>query len=301
MSGRVLSRRVVLLTLVLVLAALVMPDSSLRSSPAMLVRVESASGVDHPKGVLWILALGSDARVGQRPLHTRADAIQLVGLNLDTGTGAVVGIPRDSWVDIPGHGSSRINAALEAGGPQLMADTVAKLVGIHPDYVFVTTFKGFTSMVNTIGGVTVDSRLSFTDDNMPGNIHKGFNKLNGPQALFFGRARHFLPRGDFDRSANQQELLRAILRKVRAQQDQPGFMERGVFSATQNLYTDLSPAQLYRLAQAAATVDPDHFKGCVVNGSIGTVNGASIVCPDRTQAHRVGADIRGDARLDHGC
>ncbi len=298
---RARGRRLCLLALVLALAGLLMPDASLRTPPAALVRVDSASGVDHPREVLWVLALGSDAREGQPPLRSRADAIQLVGLNLRTGSGTVIGIPRDSWVGIPGFGSDRINAALELGGPQLMAEAVAGLVGIRPDYVFVTTFTGFKSLVTSIGGVTVDSRLAFTDDNMVGSIRQGWNKLNGPQALFFGRARHFLPRGDFDRSANQQELLRAILRKVRAQQDQPGFMERGVLSATRNLYTDLSPTEIYRLAQGATRVDPERFHGCVVNGSYGFVNGASIVFPNREQARRIASDARADAELDGGC
>lgn len=293
--------RLGVLALVLAVAALVMPDASLRPMPAMLVEVDTASGVDHGQDVVWILALGSDARQGEAPLQTRSDAIQLVGLNFRTGTAADVGIPRDSWVDIPGYGPNRINAALEYGGPQLAADTVANLVGVHPDYVFVTTFTGFKTLIHSIGGVTVFSPYAFRDDNMVGSIQKGWNKLNGPQALFFGRARHLLPRGDFDRSAHQQELLRAILRRVRAQQDEPGFMERGVLSATRNLYTDLSPVELYRLAQAATQIDPTRFKGCVVNGTIGDVNGASIVFPDVAQARRIGADIRADARLDHGC
>ena len=293
--------RMFLLGLVLAVAAFVVPDASVRPMPAMLVKVDTATGVDHDKDMVWILALGSDARPGQAPLHTRADAIQLVGLNYKTGTAAGVGIPRDSWVDIPGHGFNRINAALYYGGPQLMADTVGRLVGVHPDYVFVTTFDGFKALVQSIGGVTVWSSMAFTDDNMEGSIRRGWNKLNGWQALFFGRARHFLPRGDFDRSAHQQELLRAILRKVRAQQDQPGFMERGVLAASRNLYTDLSPVQLYRLAQAATRIDPARFKGCVLNGTIGDVNGASIVFPDTAQAKRIGADIGHDARLDHGC
>jgi LCP family protein required for cell wall assembly len=294
--------RLAVLAVVLAVATLVMPDASVRPMPAMLVKVDTAAAVDHgDQDVIWILALGSDARPGEAPLHTRSDAIQLVGLNFRTGTAADVGIPRDSWVDIPGHGSNRINAALEYGGPQLAADVVGNLVGVHPDYVFVTTFTGFKALVQSIGGVTVWSPYAFHDDNMVGSIHQGWNKLNGFLALFFGRARHLLPRGDFDRSAHQQELLRAILRKVRAQQDQPGFMERGVLSAMRNLYTDLSPVELYRLAQAATAIDPTRFKGCVVNGRIGTVNGASIVFPDVAQARRIGNDIRSDARLDHGC
>jgi LCP family protein required for cell wall assembly len=295
------ARRLAVLALVLAVAGLVMPDPSVHETPAVLVKVDRAEGVDHPRDVLWILALGSDARPGEAALRTRSDAIQLVGINLRTGTGAVIGIPRDSWVEIPGHGSNRINAALSYGGPALVGRTVADLVGIQPDYVFVTTFTGLRSMVQAVGGVTVHSRLAFTDDNMPGRIRKGRNHLNGFQALFFARARHLLPRGDFDRSANQQELLRAILRQVRARQGRPGFMERGALTAARNLYTNLSPVALYRLAQAAARVDPARFRGCVLDGSYGTVNGASIVFPDRGQARRLGADARKDARFSGPC
>lgn len=294
-------RRLVPLTLVLAVVALVVPDPSIRVTPAMLVKVDTAAGVDHSKDVVWILALGSDARPGQPPLRSRADAIQLVGINLRSGTGTVIGLPRDSWVPIPGHGSDRVNAALSLGGPELMASTVGNLVGVRPDYVFTTTFTGFRAMVQSIGGVTVSSRLAFTDDKMVGEIRKGRNELNGFEALFFTRARHYLPRGDFDRSVNQQEMLHAILRKVSAQQDQPGFMERAVLSASRNLYTNLPPIELYRLAQASARIDPARFRSCVLNGSLGTVGGASVVFPDTGQARRLGNDARDDAQLDGGC
>lgn len=289
-----------LLVVLLTLTAFLLPNSA-PNSGGLLVKVDTAEGIAHSGNVIWILALGSDARLGENPERTRADAIHLIGVNLRTGTGADIGIPRDSWVPIDGHGSNRINAALYYGGPQLMAKTVGELVGVQPDYVFLTTFRGLIAMINAIGGVTVHSRLAFTDDNMPGDIHQGPNQLRGPGALFFSRARHFLPRGDFDRSANQQELIRAALRKVRADQDHPGFMERAISSAAQNLFTAVSPADLYRLGQAATQVDPARMRGCVLNGSFGTVNGASIIFPDRGQARRLGDDARNDAQFDNGC
>jgi LCP family protein required for cell wall assembly len=294
-------RRGLVLGIVLALTVLVVPDSSVRVPTMALIRTDTVLGVDHDRDVVWILALGSDARLGQAPLRSRADAIQMVGVNLRTGTGTVIGIPRDSWVNVPGHGSNRVNSALYFGGPELMGRTVGDLVGVQPDYVFVTSFLGFRAMVRAIGGITVNSRLAFTDDNMMGSIKAGRNRLTGFQALFFSRARHFLPRGDFDRSANQQETLRGILREVRAHEDDPGFMERGVGAALQNMYTNLSPIELYRLAQSLTVVDPARFRGCVLNGSIGTVNGASIVFPDRAQATRLGNDARNDAQLDGGC
>jgi LCP family protein required for cell wall assembly len=219
------TRRVVVLAVVLAIAALVMPPATERHTDANLVKVQTAQAVDHPGNVVWVLCLGSDARPGQRLTGTRADAIQLVGLNLKTGAGTMIGIPRDSYVDIRGHGRNKINASMFFGGPQLMADSVGRLVGVRPDYVFTTGFLGFRGMVRAIGGVTVHSKFSFSDPIRPRGYHRGVNKLNPFQALIFGRVRHPLPRGDFDRSANQQELLRSILRKVRAHQQQPGFME----------------------------------------------------------------------------
>ena len=294
-------RRLLALSLVLAVTALVVPQASVRHGDAALVRVRTAQGVDHPKHVIWVLCLGSDARPGQRVTRSRADAIQLVGLNLDTGGGTVIGIPRDSYVAIGGRGRDKINSAMARGGPQLMAGAVSKLVGVRPDYVFTTGFLGFRAMVRAIGGVTVDSRFAFADAVRPQGYVKGRNRLNPFQALIFGRVRHPLPRGDFDRSANQQELLRAILRKVRARQDAPGFLEKGVLAAARNLDTDLGPGRLYRLALAVTRVRPDRVKGCVVQGRAGYAGAASVVYPDVAQARRVGDDARRDGRLDRGC
>jgi len=271
---------------------------------AFLVKVHTAEAVahpDHPRDVVWVLALGSDARPGEDPLRSRADAIQLVGVDLSSGRGAVIGIPRDSWVAIPGVGHDRVNAGLTHGGPQLMAQTVSALVGIRPDYVVTTTFGGIKGLVRTLGGVTVHSRMNVIDDNMPGRVHPGRNRLDDANALFFARARHLLPGGDFDRSANQQELLRGLLRGVRARADEPGFMERAVLTALSRLRTDVGPAELYRLAHAATQVDPERVRGCVVHGSYGMVGAASIVFPDLAQARRLGADAKDDARFDRGC
>ena len=294
-------RRIVALAAVLGLTALVVPQSSVRHTGVSLVKVDTAQGVDHGRDVIWVLCLGSDARPGQRLTGTRADAIQLVGLNLKTGAASIIGVPRDSYVPIPGHGRDKINASMFFGGPRLMAESVGNLVGVHPDYVFTTGFLGFRHMVTTIGGVKVFSKFSFSDPVRPQGYHHGWNQLNGFQALIFGRVRHPLPRGDFDRSANQQELLRSILRTVRAGEDQPGFMERGLYSAVRNLDTNLRPSELYRLAQAVTTIEPGKVRGCVVQGGTGYVGAASVVFPNIGQARGYGNDARNDATLDHGC
>jgi polyisoprenyl-teichoic acid--peptidoglycan teichoic acid transferase len=294
-------RRLVVLALVLVLAAIVMPSATVRTPDAALVAVRTAQAVDHPRTVVWVLCLGSDARPGERVTGTRADAIQLVGLNLETGAGTVIGIPRDSYVRIPGHGRNKINASMVFGGPQLMARSVGRLVGVRPDYVFTTGFVGFRAMVRAIDGVTVRSKFSFSDPVRPQGYRKGLNRLNPLQALIFGRVRHPLPRGDFDRSRNQQELLRSILRKVRTHRSEPGFMERGLLAAVRNMNTDLRPAELFRLAQGVTAIRPDRLRGCVVRGTTGNAGAASVVFPDVRQARRMGDDTRRDGTLNRGC
>lgn len=294
-------RRLLVLGVVLALTALVVPAATVREAPVSLVKGQGAAGVDHHRDVVWILFLGSDARPGQSVTRSRADAIQLAGVNLHTGDATMIGLPRDSWVNIPGHGSEKINAAMYFGGPQLMGRAVGNLVGVQPDYVFTTGFDGFRRMVNAIGGVTVNSEFAFSDPVRPKGYHVGPNKLNGFQAMIFARIRKSFPRGDFDRSANQQDVMRGILAQVRGGMDKPGFMERGVLSAVRNMNTNLKPSELYRLAQAATRVELRKLRGCVVLGGIGNVSGASVVFPNVAQARRIGNDARNDGRLDHGC
>jgi anionic cell wall polymer biosynthesis LytR-Cps2A-Psr (LCP) family protein len=136
------ARRLVTFGLMLALLSVVVPDAGHPDARFALVKVDGVHGVDASDKTVWILALGSDARPGQAVLGSRADAIQLVGVNAESHRGVTIGIPRDSYVDIPGHGRNKLNAAMVYGGPQAMADAVAGLVGIRPDYVFVTSFRG---------------------------------------------------------------------------------------------------------------------------------------------------------------
>ncbi len=292
--------RLVTLVAVLALAALVLPDSAVRSTEVELVKVHRASGVDLRPGVIWILAVGSDARPGEDMTRTRGDALQLIGMDTRTGAATAIGVPRDSWVDIPGHGHDKINASLYYGGPQLLGQTVGNLVGIQPDYVFVTRFKYFIAMVNDIGGIDVDNPVAFDDTYLkPQGFRAGRLHLGGYDAMAFSRIRHNLLCGDFDRSANQERVLRGIQAEVRARSGERGFMERGVLSVMAHLSTDLPPAELFRLAQAVAQVDPSKITSCVVQGSIGDIGGASVVLPFTDMARRLGDEARADATIEH--
>lgn len=295
-------RRLVPLAVVLTLTAVVVPPASVREAPAALVKVRTAHDVDVRKDVTWLLMLGSDAREGQPVLRSRADAIQLVGINTRTGAGTAIGIPRDSFVNIPGYGRNKINAAMQFGGPQLMARAVGDMVGIRPDYVFTTSFWGFSRMVDRIGGVTVHSAHRFYDPLKPGGYRVGRNRLNGIQTLVFVRTRKAFAGGDFTRSANQQRGMLGILRQVRANAHKPGFVESGVLGVIKNMDTpNVSPSELFQLAQAATQVRPDRFRTCVIGGSTGYVGAASVVFANIGQARSIAARARNDATLEGPC
>ena len=127
------------------------------------------------------------------------------------GAATAIGIPRDSWVPIPGSGSNRVNAALFFGGPKLLGRTVGNLLGVQPDYVVVATFSGLAELIRSIGGITVNNPRAFSDASLhPRGWPAGKVKINGMKAVEFARVRKSLPGGDFDRSANQQRVLRGI-------------------------------------------------------------------------------------------
>ncbi len=295
-------RRLVPLVVVLAVTALVVPPSAVRNAPASLVKVESAHDVGVSRNVMWVLLLGSDAREGQPVLRSRADAIQLVGINTKTRSAVAIGLPRDSYVNIPGYGRNKINASMVFGGPQLMARSVGDMVGIRPDYVLTTSFWGFSRMVDRIGGITVYSRYAFHDPLRPRGYRVGRNRLSGIQTLVFSRTRKAFPRGDFDRSANQQRALLGILREVRSKAGRPGFMENAVMSVLANMDTpNLDPSEVYRLAHAAALVNPAKLRTCVIGGGTGYVGGASVVFPNISQARSIARRARSDATLRGSC
>ena len=295
------SLRAVVLVAVLAVAAMVVPDSAVRPTDVALVKIGRASGVDVSPDVVWILAVGSDARPGQDMTHSRGDALQLVGINSRTGAATAIGVPRDSWVSIPGHGREKINSALYFGGPRAMAGAMANLTGISADYVMVTRFPFFENMVNDIGGISVVNPRAFKDPYLKKDgFRRGRIRLDGYSAMAFSRIRKELPGGDFDRSANQQRTLRGIQARIRERADQPGFIERGVMTVLRNTATNASPAELFEIAQAVAQVDPRKITTCVVRGRIGSVGAASVVFPDVAMARRIGAAARRDATL-HGC
>jgi polyisoprenyl-teichoic acid--peptidoglycan teichoic acid transferase len=292
-------RHLVRAAVLVAVAAVVLPAASVAPATLSLTRTETARSVDFEDGVVWVLVLGSDARAGQAVTDGRTDAIQLLGIDFGSGAAAAIGVPRDSWVDLPGVGFDRINVALLEGGTDLAATAVEDLTGIAPDYVMVTGFRGFLAVTEELGGVDVEVERGFTTDDGGMAVGPGINRFDPGQALDFARTRENLTGSDFQRAAHHQALLVGFLRGLRAREDEEGFMERITLTALGGLETDLPPADLYRLAQALTQVDPAKVTGCLVTGSpFTTAGGALVIDPDVAQAHRLADDAFRDATLD---
>lgn len=297
------TRRVVVRTvLLLVVAALLVPSPTVQPTTISLTRVEGVEDVDFDDGVVWILALGSDVRGGRELTEGRTDAIQLIGIDPSAGRAAGLGIPRDSLVDIPGIGRDRLNRAVaDTGSTDLTAELVAGLTGIEPDYVLLAGFEGYRDMVETIGGVEVGSDVAFVDDEVELRVRRGTNRFDGVEAVNYARSR-VLPGSDFRRMANQQQMVLGILRALRAGEDRPGFLEQGTLSVLAGLETDLSPNELYRLAQALTLVRPDRVALCVVTGTDAVgADAAQVIELDEAAVRRIGADVVDDLRYDRTC
>ncbi|MGH2839950.1 MAG: LCP family protein [Solirubrobacteraceae bacterium] len=161
-----------------------------------------------------ILVLGSDRRFGDKKLGLapRSDTIIVVRLDPDKGATAVMSLPRDLKVEIPGYGPDKINAAYAEGGPKLTVRTVRDLLGIPINHVINVNFGGFQRAVNRLGCVYADiDRRYFNDRGGPGgyatiDLKPGYQRLCGRDSLDYVRYRH--TDNDFVRAARQQEFLR---------------------------------------------------------------------------------------------
>ncbi|WP_304009515.1 LCP family protein [Rothia mucilaginosa] len=164
-----------------------------------------------------ILLLGSDTRTGADAAlvsGSRADTIMLMHIPADGKGVYLVSIMRDTWVDIPGYGPAKINAALNFGGISLQVATVENLVGVKIDHVAEIEFEGFKSLVNAVGGVDVQVPFAFTSNVWtftPGLMH-----LNGSGALSFVRERYSFADGDYQRVRNQRAFLRGLYNTMKA-------------------------------------------------------------------------------------
>ncbi len=171
----------------------------------------SASPTTEPEtGTMDYVLLGSDSR-DTNAGDGRSDSIMVVHVDKNRNKAYIVSFPRDMYVEIPGHGMNKINAAYSLGGAQLTVKTLQNLLGYKMDHVVIIDFKGFIDLTKDLGGVQVKNKTAFTSHGY--TYPKGKITISGKKALWFVRERHALPGGDLDRAANQRNVIKAIVAK----------------------------------------------------------------------------------------
>ena len=186
-----------------------LPESSLPDTPGrtvLLVGSDSREGLSRDQRVE--LSTGDDVE------GKRTDTIMLLHRPSGGGPTVLLSIPRDSYVDIPGHDSSKINAAYAWGGPALLAQTVEAATGLRVDGYAETGLSGFANVVDAVGGVTMCPENAIVDPLAGLDIPAGCQEMGGPTALGYARTRHEDASGDLGRAQRQRELISAIAAKA---------------------------------------------------------------------------------------
>jgi LCP family protein required for cell wall assembly len=266
------------------------------SRPAPPTPAESA-----PEEPVTFLLVGSDTRgetlEGDDP-DGRSDAIMIARFSADRTHAQLISIPRDSWVDIPGHGKNKINASYAFGGPSLLIQTVEQLTQVRIDHYVAIDFDGLIQVTDDLGGV--DVVVAETSSNGPFTFPAGSNHLDGEQARWYLAQRKGLPGGDFDRVKRQQQYLRSMFGKLFSSDtfSNPGKLDSAMLAVTSAVSIDdtLGNSDLVALAYSLRNVTPDsiEFFTAPVLGT-GMEGPASVVYLDMVGGERMWSYLRSDS------
>lgn len=244
-----------------------------------------------PSSRINILVLGVDERsddVG------RSDTMFLLTINPKTQDVAVLSIPRDTRVNIPGYGYDKINHAYGEGKYKLSLQTVEKLLGININYWVTVDFNGFKRIIDALGGVTLDveKRMYYEDpwDNLVIDLQPGVQKLRGADAIGYVRYRD--EEGDIGRIARQQKFIKAVVQQV----TQPSTIANlptlikelyGAIHTNMSLGDMVSYAKMFNEARAKG------MRSYMVPGTPAYINEISYWLPDMVALKKMMAEIMG--------
>jgi LCP family protein required for cell wall assembly len=269
--------------------------------PAAATPAQSA-----PQDPVTFLLVGSDTRdevaAGEDP-DGRSDAIMIARFAADRTHAQLISIPRDSWVDIPGHGRNKINASYAFGGPSLLIQTVEQLTQVRIDHYVAIDFAGLIQVTDDLGGV--DVVVAETTENGPFTFPAGPNHLDGEQVRWYLAQRYGLPGGDFDRVKRQQQYLRAMFAKLFSSDTftDPGKLDAAMLAVTSAVTIDdtLGNGDLVSLAYSMRGVRPDNiqFFTAPVLGT-GMEGPASVVYLDTVTGERMWSYLRSDSLAGNG-
>ena len=239
--------------------------------------------IESPREPITILVLGRDSRDAEND-YGRADTIMLFYLDPEEGTGSLLSIPRDTLVEIPGHGADKINAAYAYGGEELMIKTVSSFLDAEINHYVTLDFEGFVQLIDALGGVDITIDRPLVDPKSGANFSAGSHHLTGEQALSYTRSRA-TELGDIGRIQRQQNLFRELLIQklnVRYLSSVPYYFNILV----ENTRTDLDILTILKYSKAALSFNSENFETAIIpsrsdwieNGTI------SVQIPDIEEA-----------------
>lgn len=211
-------------------ALLVISTGTALWADAKLQRAEAIQDyegrIEDTAGTNWLL-VGSDSRAGmtEEDAHRlmageitegvgRTDTIMIVHIPRLGGKATILSLPRDSWVNIPGYGEDKLNAAFSLGGPALLQQTVEQSTGLRIDRYAEIGFGGFANVVDAVGGIEMCLDEPLQDPMAGIDLAAGCQKLDGPTALGYVRSRYTSAGGDIDRVDRQKAFLAALSDKI---------------------------------------------------------------------------------------
>ncbi|MGB9791616.1 MAG: LCP family protein [Thermacetogeniaceae bacterium] len=237
-----------------------------------------------------ILLLGSDARPGEKIGNTDT----IIVAQIDQEKLSLLSIPRDTLVEIPGYGKNKINSACRYGGPELTARVVSELIGIPVKKYALIRWSGFIKIVDTLGGVDLYVPRDMHYDPQDGpdykiDLHKGYQHLNGKEALAFVRFR-MEALGDIDRTKQQLQFMKALAEKIK----QPKTLVKLpvlIPEIYKNVETNVTLGEALALAKAGYNLGRLAVVTQTLPGYFLTLNGASYWGVDPEQARQVAFDL----------
>lgn len=242
---------------------------------------------------LNVLLLGIDARKGET--LGRSDTVILASVDTKTKQMALLSIPRDTRVNIPGHGWDKINSANLYGGPEKSMKVVSDLLGVPVNHYVVTNFNGFKDIVDALGGVTYEvERNMYHDDPDDGgayriDLKKGVQRLDGDKALQYVRYRNY-DLGDVDRTKYQQKFLMALAKEM-LQPSTITKLPRLVPEINSYVKTNLSLDGMISMAQAARNLENGNIITQTLPGRPIEIDGGSYWGVDPSEARMTMAKL----------
>ncbi|WP_251213205.1 LCP family protein [Adlercreutzia murintestinalis] len=251
---------------------------------------EELMGIDDALGYgtsldkpFYMLLIGSDKREGNEDMGARSDTNIVVRVDPQENRVTMVSIPRDTKVDIKGHGTQKFNAAYAFGGAASTIKQAEELLDVKISHYAEVNFSALASLVDAVGGVTVENESRIDNhkcDDGDGNhyiIEKGTQHLNGGEALTFARNRDY-PDGDFTRQKHQRMVIEGIVDEVL---DMPITSMPGVIEAAAKcVTTDLGVFDLIGLAQMFADAGDLTIYSAMLPSYTQNINGISFVIND---------------------